>query len=169
MIKSKDIPWDDVHVLADWLERANGSSDHEQAVQIMKIAEEIQEFMEASAPEVASELCDVALTALVALRGWTRKPEKVRHEVLGKQGLDTDQEYLFAAYGQLCAIYIGFLGQNPRKGRTHSAEDVQAALAEVAARALHVLRLWDANPPERFRKHLAHVVERAGLSTADSR
>ncbi|MFG3302940.1 hypothetical protein [Micromonospora chersina] len=38
--------------------------------------------------------------------------------------------------GEAAAAWIGVLGQNPRKGVTHSREDVAAELADVAFTAL---------------------------------
>ncbi len=39
-------------------------------------------------------------------------------------------------YGEVVAAIIGHLGQNPRKGTTHSVEDVVAELLDVAVTAL---------------------------------
>lgn len=39
-------------------------------------------------------------------------------------------------FGEAVAAYIGYTGQNPRKGRTHTRSDVLAELADVAVTAL---------------------------------
>lgn len=53
-------------------------------------------------------------------------------------------EALMISNGRLNAAYIGLTGQNPRKGKTHSALDVQYELADIAVTALcaiqHVTR-----------------------------
>lgn len=161
MIESKDIPWADVHVIADWLEKNNGSSPHERAVQMMKIAEEIGEYVEAMHEDKPSELCDVALTALVALRGWTRRPEDVFLVAAETAASMARYEDPFVAYGKLCAVYIGHLGQNPRKGVTHTIADVTFALADVALAALYLLSLRVIDSQQVFRTHLAKVVRRS--------
>ncbi|MFH8371113.1 MazG-like family protein [Streptomyces sp. NPDC018031] len=88
---------------AAWLDEANGNSDHETAMRLMKLAEEAGEVMQAyigtvgqnprkgvtHGPEdVAAELCDVILTAAVALHRFTDDPERflARHasRVMGR-------------------------------------------------------------------------------------
>lgn len=39
-------------------------------------------------------------------------------------------------FGEAVAAYIGYTGQNPRKGRTHTRSDVLEELADVAVTAL---------------------------------
>ena len=74
--------WDHVARTVAWLDAANGRGPHETAVRVMKIAEETGEAVAAyigltgqnprkgvtaSADDLAGELCDVVLAALVAL------------------------------------------------------------------------------------------------------
>lgn len=74
--------WDHVARTVAWLDAANGRSPHETAVRVMKIAEEAGEAVaayigvtgenprrgvSASTDDLAGELCDVVLAALVAL------------------------------------------------------------------------------------------------------
>lgn len=76
---------------------------------------------------------DATATALVALSRWIdagnahRDPEAVTWGRLAK---------LAEEQGEVIAAYIGATGQNPRKGVTHTMEDVQKELLDVAITAL---------------------------------
>ena len=74
--------WDHVARTVAWLDAANGRGPHETAVRVMKIAEEAGEAVAAylgttganprkgvtaTPDELAGELCDVVLAALIAL------------------------------------------------------------------------------------------------------
>ena len=74
--------WDHVARTVTWLDAANGRGPHETAVRVMKIAEEAGEAVAAyigttganprkgvtaTPDELAGELCDVVLAALIAL------------------------------------------------------------------------------------------------------
>lgn len=65
--------------------------------------------------------------------------------------------------GEAVAAYIGTVGQNPRKGRTHTADDVAAELCDVALTALVALHSFTDDPEAMFREHLAAVAARAGV------
>ncbi|MFI2078533.1 MazG-like family protein [Streptomyces triculaminicus] len=81
--------WDVAHKSTAWLDTANGSSDHETAMRLMKICEEAGEVMAAyigmtgqnprkgvthRRSDVAAELCDVIITAATALHAFTKDP-----------------------------------------------------------------------------------------------
>lgn len=55
---------------------------------------------------------------------------------------------------------MGPPGQNPRKGVTHTWEDVQAELCDVAITALVALRTLTPEAREVFTGHLARVARR---------
>lgn len=74
--------WQHVTAAVDWLDTANGRSEHQCAIQMLKIAEEA---------------------------------------------------------GEAAAAYIGMTGQNPRKGVTHTREDVAGELCDVVVTALVAL------------------------------
>ena len=74
--------WDHIARTVAWLDAANGRGPHETAVRVMKLAEETGEAVAAyiglagadpckgvtaGAEELAGELCDVVLSALIAL------------------------------------------------------------------------------------------------------
>ncbi|MBI0300464.1 MazG-like family protein [Streptomyces sp. PRKS01-29] len=74
--------WATIHRLVDWLDRENGRSPHEVSMRLLKLVEESGEVAQAyigmtgqnprkgvthTAADVADELCDVILSAAVAL------------------------------------------------------------------------------------------------------
>ncbi|MGP9846265.1 MazG-like family protein [Brachybacterium sp. 107] len=68
--------------------------------------------------------------------------------------------------GEVVAAQIGATGQNPRKGVTHSEEDVQEELLDVALTALAALehlRGHDERSIELFADKLGRTLQRAGL------
>jgi len=83
--------WATVAALVAWLDASNGTSTHEQAMRLMKLSEETGEVMQAyigmtgqnprkgtthTAADVADELCDVIVTAMVALHDFTPDPRR---------------------------------------------------------------------------------------------
>ena len=81
--------WTTIRALAAWLDNANGRSDHETAMRLMKLSEEVGEVMQAyigatgqnprkghthTVADVADELCDVIVTAAVAMCLFTDDP-----------------------------------------------------------------------------------------------
>jgi hypothetical protein len=81
--------WADIDSLTHWLNNANGSNPQEISLRIMKIGEEFGEVISAhigvtgqnprkgvygSTSDVQKELCDVIVTAMVALNSMTDDP-----------------------------------------------------------------------------------------------
>lgn len=81
--------WATVRRMVDWLDAANGSCQHETSMRLLKLGEEAGEAMQAyigtlgqnprkgrthTAEDVAGELCDVILTAAIALHRFTDDP-----------------------------------------------------------------------------------------------
>lgn len=62
--------------------------------------------------------------------------------------------------GEVSQAYIGMTGQNPRKGVTHTREDVADELCDVAITALTALASVVDNPETVFTGHLARVQQR---------
>ena len=56
---------------------------------------------------------------------------------------------------------IGTLGQNPRKGVTHTWEDVQAELCDVIITGMVALATLTPDARETFEGHLARVASRS--------
>ncbi|GGU52305.1 hypothetical protein GCM10010274_46520 [Streptomyces lavendofoliae] len=91
--------WSTIRSLVDWIDRENGRSPHEIAVRILKVTEEAGEVASAyigmtgqnprkgithSRADVEAELCDVIITAAVALASLTDQPAAVLDAKLAK-------------------------------------------------------------------------------------
>ncbi|MEV6502377.1 MazG-like family protein [Streptomyces prunicolor] len=63
--------------------------------------------------------------------------------------------------GEVAQAVIGATGQNPRKGVTHTWDDVQAELCDVVITALVALRTLTPDTRQVFTRHLARVMERS--------
>jgi len=63
--------------------------------------------------------------------------------------------------GEVAEAVIGVLGANPRKGHSHTWDDVAAELCDVIITAMVALTRVDADPAGLFRHHLARVADRA--------
>ncbi|MGW7242143.1 MazG-like family protein [Streptomyces sp. NPDC054804] len=62
--------------------------------------------------------------------------------------------------GEVAEAVIGATGQNPRKGVTHTWDDVQGELCDVAITALVALRTLTPQAQEVFEAHLQGVRDR---------
>jgi len=63
--------------------------------------------------------------------------------------------------GEVNQAYIGAMGANRRKGRTHEPEDVAKELADVIITAMVALHDWTQESPELFLKEqVTRVLER---------
>jgi hypothetical protein len=72
--------------------------------------------------------------------------------------------------GEVVAAFIGATGQNPRKGVTHTIEDVKRELLDVALTAVAAYEHLDDNQGrslDALDVHIRHVAERAGLVDVD--
>ncbi|WP_329458151.1 MazG-like family protein [Streptomyces sp. NBC_01497] len=63
--------------------------------------------------------------------------------------------------GEVAAAVIGATGQNPRKGFTHSWQDVEAELCDVIVTAMVALRTLTPDAARVFAGHLRRVDERS--------
>ncbi|MCD7439407.1 MazG-like family protein [Streptomyces lincolnensis] len=63
--------------------------------------------------------------------------------------------------GEVAQAVIGATGRNPRKGVTHTWEDVESELCDVVITALVALRTLTPDTHEVFTRHLARVTERS--------
>src|SRR3984957_13711775 len=71
--------------------------------------------------------------------------------------------------GEVTQAVIGTLGQNPRKGVTHTWEDVQAELCDVILTAMVGLTPLTPDARETFNGHLTRVANRSlGTPRADA-
>ncbi len=79
----------------------------------------------------------------------------------GDQSLFLRMLKLSEEVGEVAQAVIGVTGRNPRKGVTHTWEDVQAELCDVVITALVALRTLTPDTREVFAEHLARVTERS--------
>ncbi|MFD9432734.1 MazG-like family protein [Streptomyces sp. NPDC060002] len=79
----------------------------------------------------------------------------------GREGLLLRMLKLSEEVGEVAQAVIGATGQNPRKGVTHTWEDVQGELCDVAITALVALRTLTPEAETVFAGHLARVAERS--------
>lgn len=66
--------------------------------------------------------------------------------------------------GEVAEAYIGWMGLNPRKGVTHTKEDVGAELADVIMTAVVTMHFFGLNPNKLMEEQAAKV--RARLDQA---
>ncbi|WP_246060341.1 NUDIX domain-containing protein [Herbidospora galbida] len=66
--------------------------------------------------------------------------------------------------GEAAEAVIGLLGHNPRKGRTHTRQDVVDELCDVALSALIALASFGDDPRGDYEAHVAKVAARAGVT-----
>ncbi|TQK44119.1 MazG-like nucleotide pyrophosphohydrolase family protein [Streptomyces sp. SLBN-118] len=63
--------------------------------------------------------------------------------------------------GEVAQAVVGATGQNPRKGVTHSWQDVESELCDVIITAMVALRTLTPSASEVFAGHLRRVSERS--------
>lgn len=79
----------------------------------------------------------------------------------GREGMLLRMLKLSEEVGEVAEAVIGATGQNPRKGVTHTWDDVQAELCDVVITALIALRTLTPDTREVFERHLSRVRERS--------
>jgi NTP pyrophosphatase (non-canonical NTP hydrolase) len=84
----------------------------------------------------------------------------------GQEGLLLRVLKLSEEVGEVAQAVIGATGQNPRKGVSHTWDDVQSELCDVVITALVALRSLTPDAREVFASHLAGVTERSLGTTA---
>ncbi|MFE2263918.1 MazG-like family protein [Streptomyces griseosporeus] len=85
---------------------------------------------------------------------------EARQPIGGREGLLLAVLKLSEEVGETAQAVIGATGQNPRKGTTHSWDDVQAELCDVVFTALIALRTLTPDAREVFARHLDRVARR---------
>lgn len=92
--------------------------------------------------------------------------EKITSQLDDRSVLPPDTEKLLRIMklteeaGEVAQAVIGTLGQNPRKGITHSWDDVQAELCDVMFTAMVALTTITPDARKVFDAHLARVAGR---------
>lgn len=101
---------------------------------------------------------------IARLSTWIDKGNAARHpeaETWARLAKITEEA------GEVVAAYIGVTGQNPRKGVTHTRQDVEEELLDVAITALAALehlRGHDGRSLELLEDKLGRTLTRAGLT-----
>ncbi|MCG8968564.1 MULTISPECIES: MazG-like family protein [Streptomyces] len=96
-------------------------------------------------------------TTVDALWKWLEADQPVG----GREGLLLRMLKLSEEVGEVAEAVIGTTGQNPRKGVTHTWEDVEAELCDVVITAMVALRTLTPDAREVFGRHLARVAGRS--------
>lgn len=86
---------------------------------------------------------------------WTRLEATREHA--GREGVLLRVLKLSEEVGEVAEAVIGTTGQNPRKGVTHTWDDVQSELCDVAITALVALRTLTPEARAVFEGHLERV------------
>ncbi|TDT36200.1 hypothetical protein EV562_10824 [Streptomyces sp. BK208] len=79
----------------------------------------------------------------------------------GREGLLLRMLKLSEEVGEVAEAVIGATGQNPRKGVSHTWEDVEAELCDVVITAMVALRTLTPEARVVFGRHLARVADRS--------
>ncbi|OSC49484.1 hypothetical protein B5181_40915 [Streptomyces sp. 4F] len=96
-------------------------------------------------------------TTIDALWKWLEADQPVG----GREGLLLRMLKLSEEVGEVAEAVIGATGQNPRKGVTHTWDDVEAELCDVVITAMVALRTLTPEAREVFERHLARVAGRS--------
>lgn len=107
--------------------------------------------------DYGSTPADDLWTSVDALWAWLERDQPVG----GREGLLLRMLKLSEEVGEVSEAVIGAMGQNPRKGVSHTWEDVQGELCDVVITALVALRTLTPDTREVFQRHLTRVTERS--------
>lgn len=169
-------PWDQIGDIVRWIDQQSPVDDATALnMRVMKIGEEYGEACEALLapggseykPELVKELCDVILTAAVALYTADGGAQKQLHEALvwtdgfreepvSKLMLKVGQDF-----GAACQAVIGVRAYNPRKGASHTMGDLVSCLGAVIRSAMAVLDAVETEPERTMEAHLERVRDRS--------
>jgi NTP pyrophosphatase (non-canonical NTP hydrolase) len=110
-----------------------------------------------------------AVPALLGINGWNTVQGLVAHldATNGTSEVETERRLLklMEEAGEVAQARIGMVGQNPRKGVTHTAADVAAELCDVIVTAAVALHRFTDDPAAALADKLTTVADRAGLDT----
>ncbi|MCF1596120.1 MazG-like family protein [Streptomyces muensis] len=90
---------------------------------------------------------------------WSRL--EAARPIGGREGMPLCMLKLSEEVGEVAEAVIGATGQNPRKGVTHTWEDVEGELCDVVITALIALRTLTPDTREVFTRHLTRVRDRS--------
>ncbi|MFF7329027.1 MazG-like family protein [Streptomyces sp. NPDC008150] len=100
--------------------------------------------------------------AVDALWGWLEASRGTGPDSTGRgEELLSRVLKLSEEVGEVAQAVIGATGQNPRKGVTHTWQDVESELCDVVITALVALRTLTPDARRVFAGHLARVTDRS--------
>lgn len=165
--------WTTIARLRGWIDVNNGCGPHEITLRTTsKLSEELGEFAEAVEAglwgESLAELVDVQLTAGVALASIAKDTERLYREHTASRDAMAAPPWsplqtvaaLAKAIGKVSQARIGTIGQNPRKGTTHTTEDIATELCAVIRIAETSMQWFTDAPRKEFDDRLRTVAER---------
>ncbi|MFJ4831174.1 MazG-like family protein [Streptomyces sp. NPDC088747] len=123
-----------------------------------RAAEETEDAEVVADPEGADDLVWDSIDRLYV---WLDSHQ----ELTGRELLLTRMLKLSEEVGEVAQAVIGVTGQNPRKGTSHTWDDVRSELCDVVITALVALRTLTPDARETFTAHLAAITERSFAST----
>ena len=106
---------------------------------------------------VPSETTADLWAAIDALWTWLDTDQPIG----GREGMVLRMLKLSEEVGEVAQAVIGATGRNPRKGVSHTWDDVRSELCDVVITALVALRTLTPDAREVFTRHLAGVTERS--------
>lgn len=90
-----------------------------------------------------------------------RKMLDAHHATAGQDVLPQRLLKIVEETGELSQAYQGLIGANPRKGVTHTEEDVVTEVCDVIIAGAVTLATLSSDPDGTFRRRVEHVVNRA--------
>ncbi|WP_411087815.1 hypothetical protein [Streptomyces sp. 061-3] len=168
--------WQQIVSIRRWIDKQSPIEDSLEALKtrVLTIGQEHGETCEAllatntgDGHELAKELCDVILAAAVALCTADREAqdafvdslawdEHTGKETIGRLVLKLGQEH-----GAACQALIGMTAYNPRKGASHTMDDLVARLCAVVRAGAAALHRIDSAAEQTFAANLEHVYNRS--------
>lgn len=97
-----------------------------------------------------------------------RKMLDAHHATAGQDVLPQRLLKIIEEVGELSQAYQGFIGANPRKGVTHTQEDVVKEVCDVIIAAAVTLATLSSDPDGTLRRNVEHVVKRALSEAVES-
>lgn len=172
---AEDLLWGQIGDIKRWIDQQSPvDADTALRMRIVKIGEEFGEVCEAllapgppNKPELIKELCDVILTAGVALCTADTEARKRLLEALSWTVGFSEEPFtknvlkIGQSYGAVCQALVGVTAYNPRKGASHTMDDLVARLCDVIRDAMVALDDVEPEPEATFVAHLARVHERS--------
>lgn len=118
---------------------------------------ELTDSPDTGVPETDSPHTDGLWQSITLLHAWLEADQP--HG--GQEGMLLRMLKIQEEVGEVAQAVIGATGQNPRKGTTHTWDDVRSELCDVVITALVALRTLTPDAREVFATHLAGVTARS--------